>query len=41
MASRRVHDALARHAGTVRVLLTLRPVGVAVAGREVKDPCKG
>ena len=40
MAYRRLPDVLARHAGTVRVLHTLRPVGVVMAGREVKDPYK-
>ena len=40
MAYRRLPDVLARHAGTVRILHTLRPVGVVMAGREVRDPYK-
>jgi tRNA-splicing ligase RtcB len=32
-----VHDA---HAGTIRVLHTLRPLGVAMAGRGIADPYK-
>jgi tRNA-splicing ligase RtcB (3'-phosphate/5'-hydroxy nucleic acid ligase) len=38
MAYRRLPEVLAHHAGTIRVLHTLRPVGVAMAGRDVKDP---
>jgi tRNA-splicing ligase RtcB len=33
-------DVLAAHAGTIRVLHTLRPIGVAMAGRETFDPYK-
>ena len=37
---RRLPDVLAAHAGTIRVLHTLRPLGVAMAGREIVDPYK-
>jgi tRNA-splicing ligase RtcB (3'-phosphate/5'-hydroxy nucleic acid ligase) len=39
-AYRRLPDVLAVHAGTIRVLHTLRPVGVAMAGRDIVDPYK-
>lgn len=39
-AYRRLPDVLAAHAGTIRVLHTLRPIGVAMAGREIVDPYK-
>ena len=37
---RRLNDVLAAHAGTIRVLHTLRPLGVAMAGRYIMDPYK-
>ncbi len=37
---KRLPDVLAAHAGTIRVKHTLRPLGVAMAGREVFDPYK-
>jgi tRNA-splicing ligase RtcB (3'-phosphate/5'-hydroxy nucleic acid ligase) len=39
-AYRRLPDVLAAHAGTIRILHTLRPLGVAMAGRDVLDPYK-
>ena len=39
-AYRRLPDVLAAHAGTIRVLHTLRPLGVAMAGRGIVDPYK-
>jgi tRNA-splicing ligase RtcB len=39
-AYRRLSDVLAAHAGTIRVLHTLRPLGVAMAGRGIVDPYK-
>ncbi|MGH7343254.1 MAG: RtcB family protein, partial [Candidatus Rokuibacteriota bacterium] len=33
-------DVLAAHAGSIRVKHTLRPLGVAMAGRDVHDPYK-
>jgi tRNA-splicing ligase RtcB len=39
-AYRRLPDVLAAHAGTIRVLHTLRPLGVAMAGRDNVDPYK-
>jgi tRNA-splicing ligase RtcB (3'-phosphate/5'-hydroxy nucleic acid ligase) len=38
MAYRRLPEVLARHAGTVRVLHTLRPFAVAMAGEGEFDP---
>jgi tRNA-splicing ligase RtcB len=35
---RRLRDVLAVHQGTLRILRTLRPLGVAMAGEEVFDP---
>ena len=37
---KRLPDVLAAHAGSIRVLHTLRPLGVAMAGRDVRDPYK-
>jgi tRNA-splicing ligase RtcB len=37
---KRLTDVVAAHAGTVRILHTLRPIGVAMAGPEVVDPYK-
>jgi tRNA-splicing ligase RtcB (3'-phosphate/5'-hydroxy nucleic acid ligase) len=37
---RRLPDVLAAHEGTIRVLHTLRPLGVAMAGRDIVDPYK-
>jgi tRNA-splicing ligase RtcB len=39
-AYRRLPDVLAAHAGTIRVLHILRPLGVAMAGRDIPDPYK-
>ena len=39
-AYRRLPDVLAAHQGTIRVLHTLRPLGVAMAGRDIVDPYK-
>jgi tRNA-splicing ligase RtcB (3'-phosphate/5'-hydroxy nucleic acid ligase) len=40
LAYKRLPDVLAHHAGTVRVLHTLRPIGVAMAGAHTFDPYK-
>jgi tRNA-splicing ligase RtcB (3'-phosphate/5'-hydroxy nucleic acid ligase) len=37
---KRLPDVLAAHAGTIRVTHTLRPLGVAMAGRDTYDPYK-
>lgn len=37
-AYRRLPDVLTAHTGTIRVLHTLRPLGVAMAGRDISDP---
>jgi tRNA-splicing ligase RtcB len=37
---RRLPEVLAEHAGSIRVLHTLRPIGVAMAGEDVFDPYK-
>jgi tRNA-splicing ligase RtcB len=37
---KRLPDVLAAHAGSIRVKHTLRPLGVAMAGRDVYDPYK-
>jgi tRNA-splicing ligase RtcB (3'-phosphate/5'-hydroxy nucleic acid ligase) len=37
---KRLPDVLAAHEGTIRVQHTLRPLGVAMAGRDVHDPYK-
>jgi tRNA-splicing ligase RtcB (3'-phosphate/5'-hydroxy nucleic acid ligase) len=39
-AYRRLPEVLAEHAGTIRILHTLRPIGVAMAGTDVHDPYK-
>ena len=35
---KRLPEVLAAHAGSIRVKHTLRPLGVAMAGRDVVDP---
>jgi tRNA-splicing ligase RtcB len=35
---RRLPEVLAAHEGTLRILHTLRPLGVAMAGEDVFDP---
>ncbi len=35
---KRLPDVLAAHAGSIRIKHTLRPLGVAMAGRDVRDP---
>jgi tRNA-splicing ligase RtcB len=37
---KRLPDVLAAHGGTIRVKHTLRPLGVAMAGRDIVDPYK-
>ncbi|HEU4326281.1 MAG TPA: RtcB family protein [Roseiflexaceae bacterium] len=37
---RRLPDVLAAHQGTIRILHTLKPLGVAMAGEDVEDPYK-
>jgi tRNA-splicing ligase RtcB len=37
---KRLPEVLAAHGGTIRVKHTLRPLGVAMAGRDVRDPYK-
>jgi len=39
-AYRRLPDVLAAHAGTIQILHTLTPLGVAMAGRDIVDPYK-
>src|ERR1051325_11621477 len=39
-AYRRLPDVLTAHAGTIRILHTLQPLGVAMAGRDIVDPYK-
>jgi len=39
-AYRRLPEVLAAHDGTIRVLHTLRPLGVAMAGKDIVDPYK-
>ena len=39
-AYRRLPEVLEAHAGTIRILHTLRPIGVAMAGRDIFDPYK-
>jgi tRNA-splicing ligase RtcB len=39
-AYRRLPDVLTAHAGTIRILHTLTPLGVAMAGRDIVDPYK-
>jgi tRNA-splicing ligase RtcB len=38
MAYRRLPQVLAQHAGSIRILQTLRPFAVAMAGADVADP---
>jgi tRNA-splicing ligase RtcB (3'-phosphate/5'-hydroxy nucleic acid ligase) len=40
MAYRRVPEVIAQHAGTMKVLQTLRPFAVAMAGSSEFDPFK-
>jgi RNA-splicing ligase RtcB len=40
VAYKRLDEVLAHHAGTVRILHRLRPVGVAMAGADTFDPYK-
>jgi tRNA-splicing ligase RtcB len=37
---KRLPEVLAHHAGTINILHTLRPIGVAMAGKEIVDPYK-
>jgi tRNA-splicing ligase RtcB (3'-phosphate/5'-hydroxy nucleic acid ligase) len=39
-AYRRLPEVLAAHAGTIKILHTLRPLGVAMAGKDIVDPYK-
>jgi tRNA-splicing ligase RtcB (3'-phosphate/5'-hydroxy nucleic acid ligase) len=39
-AYKRLDEVLAYHEGTVRILHTLRPLGVAMAGADTFDPYK-
>ena len=39
-AYKRLPDVLREHEGTVRILHTLRPLGVAMAGKNTFDPFK-
>src|SRR5205814_2682156 len=39
-AYRRLPEGLNAHAATIRILHTLRPLGVAMAGRDIYDPFK-
>ena len=39
-AYRRLPEVLAAHAGTIRILHTLQPLGVAMAGKHIVDPYK-
>jgi tRNA-splicing ligase RtcB len=39
-AYKRLEEVLAHHAGTVKILHTLRPIGVAMAGADAFDPYK-
>src|SRR5213595_3152390 len=39
-AYRRLPDVLAAHTGTIRILHTLTPLGVAMAGKDIVDPYK-
>lgn len=39
-AYRRLPEVLAAHAGTIRILHTLTPLGVAMAGQDIVDPYK-
>jgi tRNA-splicing ligase RtcB len=35
---KRLPEVLAAHGGSIRITHTLRPLGVAMAGRDVRDP---
>jgi len=37
---KRLPDVLAEHSDSIRVLHTLKPLGVAMAGKDVYDPFK-
>jgi tRNA-splicing ligase RtcB len=39
-AYRRLPEVLEAHAGTIKVLHVLKPIGVAMAGRDIRDPYK-
>lgn len=39
-AYRRLPEVLEAHAGTIRILHVLKPIGVAMAGRDISDPYK-
>ena len=39
-AYRRLPEVLKEHEGTIRILHTLRPIGVAMAGKDIVDPYK-
>lgn len=39
-AYKRLPEVLSHHAGTIKILHTLRPIGVAMAGRDTFDPYK-
>lgn len=39
-AYRRLGDVLKEHAGTIEVMAVLKPIGVAMAGRDILDPYK-
>lgn len=39
-AYRRLPEVLKEHAGTIKILHTLRPIGVAMAGKDIVDPWK-
>lgn len=39
-AYRRLPEVLKAHAGTIKVLHVLKPIGVAMAGRDIRDPYK-
>ena len=39
-AYRRLPEVLAAHEGTIKVLHVLKPIGVAMAGRDIRDPYK-
>jgi tRNA-splicing ligase RtcB len=40
MAYKRLPDVLAAHAGHIKILHELRPIGVAMAGADIRDPYK-
>ena len=37
---KRLHRVLEHHSATIKVIHTLKPIGVAMAGADVKDPFK-